>query len=343
MNGVETLRDLYFDEKYGRLYEEIEKGTSQVFNFQHSFGTIQHMFIKREIPFKLNGQTYYDIVTPYGYGGPLIDECKVENKELLVEAFMEAFQEYCHEEYIVSEFIRFQPVIDNAQDFQDCYDVVYIRDTVGTNLKDFDDPVQQEFSKSTRKNIRKALQAGIEFNVTLAPENFKEFKDIYYETMARNNADPFYYFDEVYFNRLIEYFGENMLLVEVVYDGRIIGMGLNFVYDNMIHTHLSGTLTDYQHLAPAYILQYALVVWGKENGIDLIHDGGGRTNSEEDKLFLFKKQFGKNTRFKFYIGKKIWHPALYEKLCKAADVEVDSDYFPAYRSQPSNEKQGVKN
>lgn len=28
--------------------------------------------------------------------------------------------------------------------------------------------------------------------------------------------------------------------------------------------------------------------------IDLIHDGGGRSNSEDDKLYLFKKQFGKS-------------------------------------------------
>lgn len=341
MNGVENLRDLYFDENYGRLYEEIENGTCEVYQFHHPLGTIRHMFIKREIPIKLNGRTYYDIVTPYGYGGPLIEECSQDDKKILVEEFREAFQQYCEEHDIVSEFIRFQPVINNAQDFETCYDVVYIRNTVGTNLKEYDDPVQKEFSKSTRKNIRKALEAGVEFNVIMGPDDFKEFKDIYHETMARNQADTYYYFDDVYFERLIDYFGENMLLVEAVYEGQTIGMGLNFVYDNMIHTHLSGTLNDFRHLSPAYILQYALVVWGKENGVDLIHDGGGRTNSLDDKLYLFKKQFGKNTGFKFYIGKKIWHPEIYKELCEAVDVEADLEYFPAYRARPLKETENV--
>lgn len=328
--GAEELKDLYFDENYGRLYEEIENGECVIFHFRHEHGTIKHMFIKREIPLKLNNHTYFDIVTPYGYGGPLIEHYRAGSKEELVQAFHQAFEEYCFEQDIVSEFIRFQPVIDNALDFRNCYEVIYIRDTVGTNLKEYEDPVQSEFSKSTRKNIRKALQAGVEFRVTESPKNVREFQRIYYATMRRNKADTYYYFDDDYFTKLIDYFGENMLLVEVLFEEQVIGMGLNFVYDGIIHTHLSGTLEEFHHLSPAYILQYALVIWGKENGISLIHDGGGRTNSLQDSLYLFKKQFGKNTNFKFYIGRKIWNQAVYDALCTAAG-KTDTDYFPPYR------------
>lgn len=291
------------------------------------------MFIKREIPLRINNQTYYDIVTPYGYGGPLIEECSESGREELVQAFHDAFRDYCEQGNIVSEFIRFQPVIDNASDFENCYEVVYIRNTVGTNLRAYDDPVQKEFSKSTRKNIRKALEAGVEYRVTANPEDIKEFQGIYYATMRRNNADTYYYFDEDYFSKLLSHFGGNMVLVEALYEGKVIGMGLNFVYDRIIHTHLSGTLEEFHHLSPAYILQYALVVWGKENGIDLIHDGGGRTNSLDDNLYLFKKQFGKNTGFKFHIGRKIWNQEIYDELSRAAEEEPEADFFPAYRTK----------
>lgn len=215
------MRDLYFDEKYGRLYEKIENGTCELFHFRHPLGSIRHMFIKRRIPLKVNGNTYFDIVTPYSYGGPLIEDCTSEGKEELVKEFMQEFQAYCTEHRIISEFIRFQPVI---------------------------------------------------------------------------------------------------------------GVGMSFVYDNMIHTHLSGTLNDFQHLPPSYILQYSLVEWGKKNGIDPIHDGGGRTNSPNDKLYLFKKQFGRTTRFKFHTGKKIWNAPIYEELCKEVNVDIDEEFFPAYRS-----------
>lgn len=67
-----------------------------------------------------------------------------------------------------------------------------------------------------------------------------------------------------------------MLLVDVVYKGRIIRMGLNFAYVNMILTNISGTRINFQYLALTYILQYSLVVCGKENRMDLFHGGGKR-------------------------------------------------------------------
>ena len=326
------MADLYFHENYGRLYEEMENGSCEIFEFSHSLGTIKHVFIKREIPAEVHGKTYYDIVTPYGYGGPLIVSCVPGGQRELTEKFAEAFREYCRQNDIVSEFIRFHPVLANADNFVDCYQVSYIRNTVGTKLREYDDPVQKEFSKSTRKNIRKALEADVEYRFTLNPQDITEFKAIYHRTMERNNADSYYYFDDAYFDKLLEYFGDTILMVEVLYEGQVIGIGLNYVYGDNIHTHLSGTLEEYHHLSPAYILQYALVVWGKENGYELIHDGGGRTNSLDDKLYMFKKQFGKNTTFKFYVGRKVWNSEVYDQLCEAAGAEKETEYFPAYRS-----------
>ena len=44
--------DIYFDENYGKLYEEIENGKSEVFEYKTNYGHIRHMFIKREIPIR---------------------------------------------------------------------------------------------------------------------------------------------------------------------------------------------------------------------------------------------------------------------------------------------------
>src|SRR5690606_17249103 len=153
----------------------------------------------------------------------------------------------------------------------------------------------------------------------------------YHETMKRNNADAYYYFEEDYFTECLKYFADRIVLTKAIYDGQVIGMGLNFTYEDRIHTHLSGTLSDYNHAYPAYVLQYALTVWGKANGYRLIHDGGGRTNDPNDNLLMFKRQFGKNTRFDFYIGKKIWNKPVYKELCELNAADAATDYFPAYR------------
>lgn len=336
------MKDLYFERNYGRLYEAIENGRCEVFNFDHPLGHIHHQFIRREIPIPIAGRPYFDIVTPYGYGGPIIKNCKEGQRRQLVKAFEKAFQQYCTEKGIVSEFIRFHPISGNALDFQDCYEVSYLRETVGTTLAAYDDPIQREFSKTTKKNIRKALEAGVIYEIIENPKNLREFKDIYHETMKRNNADAYYYFEDDYFTECLKYFADCIVLTKAIHKQQVIGMGLNFTYENRIHTHLSGTLSESHHLYPAYILQYALAVWGKQKGYELIHDGGGRTNDPNDSLLMFKKQFGKNTRFDFYVGKKIWNLAVYKKLCKLKGVETATDYFPAYRCKQHVKASRVK-
>lgn len=149
--------------------------------------------------------------------------------------------------------------------------------------------------------------------------------------MKRDNAIDFYYFGEKYFNNILKVFKNNVIYVEAIYQDKTIAAGLYFISDNIIHTHLSGTLCEYLYLSPAYILRYATAMWGKENGYNLIHNGGGTSNSPNDLLYLFKKQFGKNTEFDFYIGKKIWNYNIYQQLCKNENVFMENDFFPAYR------------
>lgn len=321
--------DIYFDENYGKLYEKIENGTSIVFKHESELGKIQHQFIKREIPIHTNNDTYFDIVSPYGYGGPIIIE--TSDRDALVAEFEKKFKEYCQEKNIVSEFIRFHPVIQNNKDFETIYDVDGIRNTVGTNLKDFDDPFQAEFSRSCRKNVRRALRNDVSFKITEKPDDIKSFLEIYYSTMDRNSAQNYYYFDEEYFNKNLEYFKDNLLIVEAIYEEKTIAMGFYYIYNEYIHTHLSGTLSEYLKLSPAYVLRYALTQWGKEQGYHLIHHGGGTTNDPEDSLFKFKKQFGNNTEFEFHIGKKVWNEEIYDSLCSENNIDKNIEFFPAYR------------
>lgn len=328
------MKDIYFEKDYGRLYEQIENGVCEVFEFQHPLGKVDHLFIKRPITIDAGDEIFYDITTPYGYGGPCITDCEDDHKSEVAEAFQHAFEEFCLKENIVSEFVRFHPLFTNAQDFERCYELTFRRYTTGTNLKDFDDPVKLEFSRSKQKCIKKALKAGVEYRVICNPSNLDNFKHLYFQTMKRRDAASVYYFNDEYFDKLLNYFGENVLVVEVLFEGKVIASGLNFVYGNFIHIHLSGTLQEYQYLSSAIVMRYALVLWGKEHQIELIHEGGGVTGLLDDPLYLFKKQFGKNTEFSFYVSYKIWNPGVYDLLCEDVGVDKEIAFFPAYRAAP---------
>ena len=324
--------DIYFSYEYAVLSALIDGGAAESFLFDSEYGSVVYRFIKREIPKKIDGTQYYDIVTPYGYGGPVLISDSTENRAQLVQGFCEAFDKYCIENNVVSEFVRFHPIYKNADDFKEVYNVRAIRKTVCTDLLCSDDPIRSEFSKSCRKNIKKSLKLGVTYRVTRAPESIDVFIDIYYSTMNRDNAAEYYYFDKKYFDSLLELFKKDLIFVEAVYENKIIAASLCFVSDDKIYIHLSGTLSEYLHLSPAYILRYAVVKWGKENGVRLIHHGGGISNSSDDKLYRFKKQFGLSD-FDFCVGKMIRNREIYSKLCEAVGNSPDDDFFPAYRKR----------
>lgn len=327
------MMDIYFDEKYGKLYERIENGECVTWTYSGSAGRISHMFIKREIPFLVDNIRYYDIITPYGYGGPYIVEIyEGHTATELLEGFSTAFGQYCQDEKIVSEFVRFYPLSNNGIDFKNIYDSKLNRYTLGTNLEAYDDPVQMEFSKSCRKTIRQVLSKGVTFRVERGEEHLANFIKIYYANMVRKEAADFYFFSETYFQELYHSFQDNILFAEAIYEDRIIAAGLYFLSNGVIHAHLSGTDTDYLSLSPAYILKYGTAVWGKENGYKCIHYGGGTSSSKEDPLYIFKKKFAANTEFPFYIGKKVWNQEVYDKLCALRGCRAENGYFPAYRN-----------
>lgn len=251
----------------------------------------------------------------------------------MLENYETNFKEYCNQNNIISEFVRFHPIFQNALDFEKMYNPIYMRKTLVTNLKDYENPVQAQFSKNSRKSIRQAINKGITYNIVEAPNDLNSFKEIYYETMKRNNATDYYFFADKYFEALLKYYKNNLVLIEAVFEGKIIAVCLYFIYNKLIHVHLSGTLNEYLNLSPEYILQYAITLWGKENGYELIHRGGGRSNSEEDSLYLFKKNFAKLETRDFYISKKIWNNKIYNKLCELKNVKKDEEFFPAYRKK----------
>lgn len=325
-------KDIYYNEYYGKLYEDTENGKLEKFEVVSEYGKIEHIFIKRKIEIG-DDNNWYDIVTPYGYGGPIITECK--SKEKLLDQFAENFTEYCTNNNIVSEFIRFHPIFENALDFQNIYDVTYSRHTVGTNLKDYDDPVQAEFSKSLRKEIRKAEKNGVTVKTILGPQDLSAFKKLYEETMDRNEAEDYYYFPDSYYEYILKYLNKSVLEIQLIYEDEIIASEMYFIEGDIMHAHLLGSNQKMLDLNAGALLEATAARWGHEHGYRYIHHGGGRTSAEDDSLYTYKKKYGKNTEFDFYVGKKIWNKEKYDELVSLREKElnhkIDSEYFPKYR------------
>lgn len=318
--------DIYFESNFGKIYESIENGKLSSFEYEDDYGKIKNNFILRNIP---NNEKYKDIVTPYGYGGPIIVSEK-GNICKLVKNYEKAFFKYSSENNIVSEFVRFHPLVENHIYFNDIYNCEHIRNTVQTKIEN-NQTFQKQFSKSTRKQIKKLLREGFTYRISEKPENIDSFLEIYYSTMTRNGATEFYYFEEKYFEELLFYYRNNILYIEILNkQNEVVAAGLYLFFKNYLHAHLSGTLSEYIKHSPAYLTKYAAVNWAEQNNISTLFHGGGATNNVDDGIYLFKKKFASNTEdLPFFIGKKIWNTEIYKELIK--NIEHKSDYFPLYR------------
>lgn len=327
------MLDIYYLPEYGHLCETMEEGKCELFAYESDAGRIINMFIKRPVPWEINGEVYYDIVTPYGYGGPII--VKEANRERLKREYAESFALFCQKNKIVSEFIRFHPIFQNHLDVDESYDVIYSRHTVGTNLRDYEDPVQKEFAKSLRRDNRKAADKGVIVSLNPQPDSLKVFRKLYEETMDRNHAEAMYYFGDDYYHILETELRSYILEVQLLFESEIIASEIYFTAGDILHAHLLGSNVKMLELEAGGLLEAAAANWGKEHGYRYIHHGGGRSSDPEDALFRYKKKFGKNTEFEFYIGRKIWNKDIYnalvQKRMEQKPIE-DEHYFPQYRA-----------
>lgn len=327
-----TAEDPYFSSAYLAVNELVEGGHAERFNYEGPEGAVDHAFIVRPIPDSAKNRNLYDLVSPYGYGGPRLRPAPGSDPLNLVAAFSSRFAEFCSDRNIISEFVRFHPFETEPKKFTSVYDIEHLRTTVFTDLTG-KCVIEREFSKGVRKSIRRNARSGVETRIIEAPKSLEEFKCIYRSTMDRNEAADFYYFGNEYFDILAETMGDQVIVAEAKHEGTIIGASICLVGAGRIHVHLSGTDTQYLDLSPAYNLRGAIAEWGVAKQMSLIHYGGGRTNSPTDPLYLHKRRFGSGSA-DFYVGKRIWNQALYAEVCATMDIDKsETSFFPAYRKR----------
>ena len=122
--------DIYFDMAYLKGSEKIEKGKLDFFLYEDSNGKGSNIFIKREIEQDIVELPLYDLITPYGYGGPLIEIKQKSNREIFIKTYFEKYEAYCNENNIVSEFVRFHPLEKNYEYSKNFYNVIYNSNTI---------------------------------------------------------------------------------------------------------------------------------------------------------------------------------------------------------------------
>lgn len=321
--------DIYFEEQYAKLYEN-ENEKVEIFEYKNELGRGRNIFLKRKIFSQNLKEQYFDIITPYGYGGPVF-EVNDEDREKFIEEYFIEFSKYCEKNNIVSEFIRFHPLLENYKYLEKNYEISYISDTIFIDMKN-EEEIMKNMSSKSRNKVRKAIKKGLIFEEDSSLKEIEEFKKIYYETMKKNNANESYYFNDDYFKNILK-LEKSIKLFNVKKEGRVLSSSIVLFGEKYLHYHLTAnTLEGYEDAANNFLL-YNLALWGNKNGYEKLHLGGGYGGNESP-LFSFKKSMNENGVIPFYIGKRIWHEKVYEMLVKEKKIiikEKEVNYFPLYR------------
>lgn len=320
--------DIYFKEEYANLYKEIEKGEVENFCFESELGKVVFIYIKREII--LDNTKYYDIITPYGYGGPLIQNCTYENRDKLISLFWEKFLEYAFLNKIICSFVRFHPIEKNHEYCRNIMVLERISSTVCINLKS-EEQIWNDISSKCRNIIRKSIKNNV---LVQEDENLKlinDFQKLYYDTMKKNKADEYYFFKKEFFKKLKSLEKKEITHFYALHGDKIVSSILVLMGDEYLHYYLSANSQEGYLLNANSLLLYEIAKFGLKNGYKYFHLGGGY-GGDDSSLFKFKSSFHKNHTLSFYIGKKIFNQQIYNRLCQKMGInDKNINYFPAYR------------
>jgi len=320
--------DVYWLSGYVKAFQIHGDGDPLMFYYEGEGARGINVVMKRDVAKderfkgKIEDGVYFDFATPYGYGGWIIEGA--QKGELF-----EAYERWIGKNGIISEFVRFHPMIKNHDISQPFFEVIQLGEVVHMDLSS-PEIIWNNIISKNRNMIRKAIKNGIKVYNGRFPEIFDKFRGIYNATMDKDEAEAYYYFKPEFYTSVLEDLPQNAQVFWAEKDGQVIAASIMIGANGYLDYHLSGSLREFSSLAPSNLLLYKAALWGCANGYRSFYLGGG-VGSGEDSLFKFKRAFYKGDLNHFYIGKKIYNQEKYEALLGKREEIENPGYFPKYR------------
>lgn len=307
--------DVYYLYEYARSLELHGDGTPMLIYWKGARMELCYVAMLQDIAAfegfhgRLEAGRFFDMTTPYGYGGPLV-KGEVTREEQ--QQFLKALTEECGRRGIVSQFFRFDPFVEAQGDFFELLGARSFKETVYMDLAS-EEIIFKNMDPKNRNMVRKARKNNVQIFWDFG-EHLEEFIRIYNDTMERNQAEDYYYFKRDYFEYLKQEFHDHIIYFYAVYEQKIISAAMFLYNEHFMHYHLSGTLWEYRRLASVNLLLYEAALWGSSRGIRKLHLGGGM--EKDDSLYGFKKQFNRNGVLPFTIGRCIFGQDVFQELVR---------------------------
>lgn len=269
------------------------------FTYQEDGKLFYHAGLK--IP--IEGTSYFDFQTAYGYGGPVF----IDSDDAFRNKCTTFYYDWCSKEQVVAEFIRFHPMMNGTKHYYG--DVFKERSTVYVDL---DNPLGEEYRTLTKRRLRQAENAGLRCSRYDNSSQFERFFVSLYEQLMREwQAGDEYFFSPEYYHQLIQW--EKSWLIACGNDsGEIMAAGIFLYCGNQLEYHLGASTAEGRKCGAMYALIDYAASLGKTAGCTILFLGGGTTNDIDNSLLFFKSGFSFRKR-DFYIGCAVHLPNVYNE------------------------------
>lgn len=319
--------DIYYLPEWRELYARRDGENCGCYVLNHPYGTVLYPYVLRKTPPAGDGETYYDIITPYGFNGPCVVDRNSGDLSALAAAFEQDFSRYCREHHIIAEYVRFSPWLKNVDVFGPFYTLRDNGQTVAIDLT-VDDIFRDEISSKRRNLIRAAQKKGVVVEFDETGETVEEFYRLYQNTIQKNEISSYYQFPLSFLQEHFRALGSHVCIANAKVDGKIISSSFLLQCGDHMHYHLSAndyTMTAYQGNS---LLLYEAAKRGKAFGCKYLHLGG--VGTAEPTLMHFKLSFTHHGGMPFFVGSRVRNQQIFGEL-SAKYGTGRPGYFPPYR------------
>ena len=278
----------------------------------------------------------WDATSPYGYGGPVIDDTLTHQE---IDIILKEIKLFLYKEGCVSLFTRLNPIINKEWNSTIGMSVTHGL-TLISDLSKSEAEHWQETQNQHRRGIKKAINKNIVTKVeSLSGQRISMFSKIYEETMTKVGATEYYFFDDTYLHHLANNLQDRLFLITAYDNNNAIASSIYTICkeSGIMQFYLGGTLNEYRNLQPSKLITHAAREWGRQHGYKILHFGGG-LGSKLDSLYEYKKGFSsQELLFKTWrlIVNSDKYTELVEANCELSEAELQSDFFPLYRKTPA--------
>ena len=326
-------RDVFFTSGYLRVWERRGDGKAMGAVYRDPAGLVLYPFMLRDLEqVEYLGAEFAglrDVSSPMGFGGPLVSHMTGEET---LAAFRAEIDEWCHANAVVSEFVRFHPLLETRLGMERHLDIEEAGKVVWSRLDAGGCALIETLSGPARRNIRRAREAGVTCGVETGAAAWERFAELYLENALRRKALPGYRFDGAHFRALRELVGPGAVLFGARYQGELIAAALFLRSHDFVHFHAIGADRAHARLRPANVLIFEAMQWACGTSATAVNLGGGYRG--DDEFFRFKLGFTQQLAPR-RVGRAIH---LFEPYARAEQLRdeqgeiLDCQYFPAYRA-----------